>query len=328
MLSARPTTARPGARLAAARPHPPSRRPRRRRPVPSPPRSLLGVDADGTGGVSTALMVAGIAGALALSAAPLLTGASARRNAATEADRARRLASGDPGAPLEEEEAEASDVKWGAASVIACVPVLNWLVRERGRRFFSGGEGGRGRVWGRGGDGGLHAWRRVLALCGGGMTGRGERSAPLARRQRARFFFPSQPHPSFSVSLSPLSQAWVFAALTEEDRAPIYWLFAALYAAPALHNGLGVDGLSLAATAACAAHIQLERARPDVATARLALPPVDSLADAARLAGGAAAGAGGGGQGGVGGGGAGGGRGVAGWWQQQRRRRRRRPVRL
>ena len=142
MLSARPTTARPGARLAAARPHPPSRRPRRRRPVPSPPRSLLGVDADGTGGVSTALMVAGIAGALALSAAPLLTGASARRNAATEADRARRLASGDPGAPLEEEEAEASDVKWGAASVIACVPVLNWLVREReGAAFFRGGGG-------------------------------------------------------------------------------------------------------------------------------------------------------------------------------------------
>jgi hypothetical protein len=84
---------------------------------------------DGGSSVPTLLMVAGIASALALSAAPLITGSSARRNAASEADRSERLAAGDPVASIEEEDAEADEVKWGAASVIACVPVLNWLVR-------------------------------------------------------------------------------------------------------------------------------------------------------------------------------------------------------
>ncbi len=51
-----------------------------------------------------------------------------------------------------------------------------------------------------------------------------------------------------------------------------------------------MDGLSLVATAACAAHVQLERAARTSPTAALPLPPgVDSLSEAARAAGGAAA---------------------------------------
>lgn len=144
MLSkSRLPTARPG--LALPHPH-------RRRARPSPPTALLGLgDADGTGGVSAALMLTGIAGALALSAAPLLTGASARRNTAAQADRARRLSAGDPAAPLEEEEADADEVKWGAMSVIACVPVLNWLVRRCEGGTAQGARAcarrGRGRRW-------------------------------------------------------------------------------------------------------------------------------------------------------------------------------------
>jgi len=124
------------------------------------------------------------------------------------------------------------------------------------------------------------------------------RGGRTARRSLARPTHPSPSHPIPSPPSHPIPifpfhhQAWVFAALTEEDRAPVYWLFAALYAAPALHAGLSVDALSLAATAACAAHLQLERAARTSPTARLRLPPeVTSLGSAARAAGRGAAGA-------------------------------------
>ena len=291
-------------RPAALPPPRPTAQHARRRPALPAPRSLLGgLDTDGTGGASSLLMVAGIAGAIALSAAPLLTGASARRNAAAEEDRAARVSVGDPIAPIEEEEAEAADVKWGAASVIACIPVLNWLVR-------GGGGGGRGfcvyayreertkrgrepcaKFQGWGGAWGAAEWRASMWL-------EGEDSATLARALSTHpspsHPIPSHPHPIPShPHIFPFHhQAWVFAALTEEDRAPVYWLFAALYAAPALHAGLSVDALSLAATAACAAHLQLERAARTSPTARLRLPPeVTSLGSATRAAGRGAAGA-------------------------------------
>ena len=52
----------------------------------------------------------------------------------------------------------------------------------------------------------------------------------------------------------------MFAALDDPKRAPVYWLFAAVYAAPALHYGLGFDALSAVSLAACFAHVQIEKA--------------------------------------------------------------------
>lgn len=112
------------------RAHPPSRRHHRR---PTPVRAGL---IDGGAGAGALIEAGLIAGAIALSAAPLFTGASARRNAAAAED-ARLLSGGTEGGAAEEadetlrfeEEEEADDVKWGAMSVIACVPLLNWLVR-------------------------------------------------------------------------------------------------------------------------------------------------------------------------------------------------------
>jgi len=106
----------------------------RRRTHPAPARALLG---DGAASAGSLIEAGLIVGAIALSAAPLFTGASARRNAAaaTAVAQDRALPSGDGGTTEDqglEEDEEADDVKWGAMSVIACVPLLNWLVRELG----------------------------------------------------------------------------------------------------------------------------------------------------------------------------------------------------
>ena len=74
----------------------------------------------------------------------------------------------------------------------------------------------------------------------------------------------------------------MFAALDDPKRAPVYWLFAAVYAAPALHYGLGFDALSAVSLAACFAHVQIEKAAQKEAV-RLPLPP-GGLAGVARAA--------------------------------------------
>lgn len=52
-------------------------------------------------------------------------------------------------------------------------------------------------------------------------------------------------------------QAWVFAALEDEERARMYYWFAALYAIPLLHSGLKVDSFTIAMLLTGVAHIQV-----------------------------------------------------------------------
>ena len=52
------------------------------------------------------------------------------------------------------------------------------------------------------------------------------------------------------------AQAWVFAALTDEDRRKTYVAFAAVYSLPLLQRGLSFDPYVLACVLACAVHVQ------------------------------------------------------------------------
>lgn len=98
---------------------------RRRRHAPAAPAAFLN---DPSLSLVDGLLAAGVVAGLALSAAPLITGASARRVAARrDAADAARAAGRGAEADAEEEEA---DVKWGVMSVVACVPLLNWTVRR------------------------------------------------------------------------------------------------------------------------------------------------------------------------------------------------------
>jgi hypothetical protein len=51
-------------------------------------------------------------------------------------------------------------------------------------------------------------------------------------------------------------QAWIFAALNSDSPAG-YYALAALYAVPWLKEGLRLDGFTLFALLACAAHVQV-----------------------------------------------------------------------
>lgn len=55
-----------------------------------------------------------------------------------------------------------------------------------------------------------------------------------------------------------MTQAWIFAAQEDSDKARQYYTFAALYALPLLTNGFNQDAFSIAAVLACAAHVQVQ----------------------------------------------------------------------
>lgn len=117
------------------------------------------------------------------------------------------------------------------------------------------------------------------------------RAARLALEDSERTDLSTSPPPLLRPTQNTQQQqAWVFAALSDEGgaRAPLYWAFAALYAAPALTHGggLSLDGAAVAAAAACALHVQVEKAAR-TSTARVRLPP-GGLVGAARVVGGAA----------------------------------------
>ena len=126
-------------------------RSRPRRLPPSPPRALFGLADDGGAGVGALLMGGAVAAALGLSLVPLVTGASEKRNAGKGwADMGGDAADDTASArsPPAAADDDADEVKWGAMSVISCIPLLNWMAsaRDRGRR--------RGRRSGRGQRGG------------------------------------------------------------------------------------------------------------------------------------------------------------------------------
>lgn len=52
---------------------------------------------------------------------------------------------------------------------------------------------------------------------------------------------------------------WVFAALDDEEDAQMYWVFACLYAAPYVVDGLRLDGFTLLCLGLCVIHTQIER---------------------------------------------------------------------
>ena len=59
--------------------------------------------------------------------------------------------------------------------------------------------------------------------------------------------------------LSFILQAWVFAAIDDEEQAAKYYAFAAVYTLPLLRNGFTFDGFLAAAVLICAAHVQVKR---------------------------------------------------------------------
>lgn len=189
---------------------PAARRPRARCPArraPTPAASLLS-DSAPLSSLLDGLLAAGVVGGVALSALPLLTGASERRVGAARAGRPAAPAADDAAQDRDDED---EDLQWGVASVVACIPVLGWT-------------------------------------------------------------------------------AWVFAALNDPKRAPLYYAFAALYAAAALKHGISLDASGLLAAAACGAHMQVERAArvealrlppPGLAAARAVKTVARGTADAA-----------------------------------------------
>ncbi|KAI8100735.1 hypothetical protein M9434_005126 [Picochlorum sp. BPE23] len=52
---------------------------------------------------------------------------------------------------------------------------------------------------------------------------------------------------------------WVFAALDDEENAQMYWVFACLYAAPYVVDGLRLDGFTVVCLILCVIHTQIER---------------------------------------------------------------------
>ena len=52
---------------------------------------------------------------------------------------------------------------------------------------------------------------------------------------------------------------WVFAALDDEENAQMYWVFACLYAAPYVVDGLRLDGFTVLCLILCVIHTQIER---------------------------------------------------------------------
>lgn len=58
--------------------------------------------------------------------------------------------------------------------------------------------------------------------------------------------------------LSFILQAWVFAAIDDEEQAAKYYAFAAVYTLPLLRNGFTFDGFLAAAVLICAAHVQVK----------------------------------------------------------------------
>lgn len=52
---------------------------------------------------------------------------------------------------------------------------------------------------------------------------------------------------------------WVFAALDDEEHAQMYWVFACLYAAPYVVDGLRLDGFTVLCLVLCVIHTQIER---------------------------------------------------------------------
>ena len=69
-------------------------------------------------------------------------------------------------------------------------------------------------------------------------------------------------------------QAWVFGALDNEDRAPIYWTNALLYLLPWLSRGFELDRFSIACLIAGVIHIQV---RPTLEYSSNGIP-LDKLA--------------------------------------------------
>ena len=60
-----------------------------------------------------------------------------------------------------------------------------------------------------------------------------------------------------SVTQPVYIQAWVFGALDDKDRAPIYWTNALVYLLPWLSRGFELDRFSIACLVAGVIHIQV-----------------------------------------------------------------------
>ena len=54
-----------------------------------------------------------------------------------------------------------------------------------------------------------------------------------------------------------LPQAWVFAALDDEEASTLYYSLAFIYALPYLGNGFELDGFALLSLAICILHVQV-----------------------------------------------------------------------
>lgn len=67
--------------------------------------------------------------------------------------------------------------------------------------------------------------------------------------------------PSVPCTFPPCLQAWILPALTNPERAPLYYSLAALYAAPLLRNGFDLDSYVWAMWALMIVHIQVRAHR-------------------------------------------------------------------
>jgi len=110
-------------RLRAPATAPPAWRPPPRCPARRPPPPSLSLLSDGAplSSLLDGLLAVGVVGGVALSALPLLTGASERR---VGAERETRAAAADAADFRDDDDEE--DLQWGVASVVACIPLLGW----------------------------------------------------------------------------------------------------------------------------------------------------------------------------------------------------------
>ena len=67
---------------------------------------------------------------------------------------------------------------------------------------------------------------------------------------------PAPPTANATV-LCPSLQAWVFAALDDEEASALYYALAFIYALPYLANGFELDGFALLSLLICILHVQV-----------------------------------------------------------------------
>lgn len=190
--------------------------------------------------------------------------------------------------PAKLKEQQDGSFRWGIMGAVSCLPLFNWLVRGRcegaeelgphgASREAPGARaaGRRGRLAAaRAGRKWSAAWMRA-ALRGRALAA--EYKVFTTTKAGREAFSPSaipcpfppgpRPHPPkpAPTHLRPPTrhhtrrgpQAWVFAALEDEERARLYYWFAALYALPLLRNGFDFDGFSVAMLLVGVAHVQV-----------------------------------------------------------------------